>query len=254
MVDPARSATARKAAERALVRVARAYGGTPEFVLLGGLVPELLCSPAAWRHAGTTDVDVQVDLEIASASVNARRLERALEDAGFVPDSERVWRWTERSSADVQVGTEVRFELLSDLEDHPANTTVQFDDTTSLGAANLRGTGFAARDAEVRAFSDQGSADDSSAVLVRVSGLAGFLLAKTAAAYGRAKDKDWYDIAFVLLHNDHTSSPEGAASSVVERFGGCPPDLRTAMMELQANNGARPVDRFGSRQPVAGPD
>jgi len=33
-------------------------------------------------------------------------------------------------------------------------------------------------------------------------GLAGFLLAKTAAAYSRSKEKDWYDIAFVLLHNN----------------------------------------------------
>ena len=35
---------------------------------------------------------------------------------------------------------------------------------------------------------------------VNVTGLAGFLLAKTAAAYGRHKAKDYYDIAFVLLH------------------------------------------------------
>ena len=36
---------ARAAAERALIRIVhRHYGARPEFVVLGGLVPELLCS------------------------------------------------------------------------------------------------------------------------------------------------------------------------------------------------------------------
>ncbi|GAC1601670.1 MAG: hypothetical protein NVS3B21_29410 [Acidimicrobiales bacterium] len=64
MSDPVRSRQARDLAERALLRLVRAYGDVPEFVLLGGLVPDLLCSRAAHRHVGTTDVDVQVDLEI----------------------------------------------------------------------------------------------------------------------------------------------------------------------------------------------
>jgi hypothetical protein len=54
------------------------YGTRPELVVLGGLVPELLCSGSGFRHAGTIDVDVQVDLEIACGSVNTQRLERAL--------------------------------------------------------------------------------------------------------------------------------------------------------------------------------
>jgi hypothetical protein len=53
--DPPRTRTARRAAERALVRVVHHYGATPEFVLLGGLVPELLCSSSGMLHAGTTD-------------------------------------------------------------------------------------------------------------------------------------------------------------------------------------------------------
>lgn len=83
--EPERSDTARRAAELALVRVVHHYGGKPEFVLLGGLVPALLCAGSGWRHAGTTDVDVQVDLEIARGSVEAGRLEKALRNAEFVP-------------------------------------------------------------------------------------------------------------------------------------------------------------------------
>ncbi|MGI8873550.1 MAG: hypothetical protein ACR2KP_04345, partial [Egibacteraceae bacterium] len=49
------------------------------------------------------------------------------------------------------------------------------------------------------------TAKDGGVVLtaeINVTGLAGFLLAKAAAARSRRKAKDWYDIAFVLLHND----------------------------------------------------
>ena len=44
MSDPVRSRRARELAEGALVRLVHAYGETPEFVLLGGLAPDLLCS------------------------------------------------------------------------------------------------------------------------------------------------------------------------------------------------------------------
>lgn len=90
--DLPRSRAARDAAELALLRVVYHYGDMPEFVVLGGLVPELLCGGSSWRHAGTTDVDVQVDLEIALGSTNMARLENALRNAEFVPDNKRTWR------------------------------------------------------------------------------------------------------------------------------------------------------------------
>ena len=98
MPDESRSRAAREAAERALIRVVYHYGSRPEFVVLGGLVPELLCAGSDFQHAGTTDVDVQVDLEIACGSVNTSRLEQALRDAEFEPDNERVWRWAAEGS------------------------------------------------------------------------------------------------------------------------------------------------------------
>jgi len=90
--DPVRSRQARDLAERALVRVVYAYGDVPEFVLLGGLVPDLLCTSAAHSHVGTTDVDVQVDLEIQGGSVNASRLERAKPSSRPTPLASGVGR------------------------------------------------------------------------------------------------------------------------------------------------------------------
>lgn len=227
--DLERSEEGRRAAELALVRVAHHYGGRPEFVLLGGLVPALLCSRSESRHAGTTDVDVQVDLEIARGSVDARRLERALRNAEFEPGGEHVWRWKLAGSPTV-----IKFELLADLDDQPNEAVVEFDECDQLGAINLRGTGYASRDTVIHTISanDHGTRRQAE---INVTGLAGFLLAKTAAAHGRRKAKDWYDIAFVLLNNDH-GTPSAAAERVTEVFGqSIVRSISTQLLDLQAN-------------------
>ncbi|MDQ2755847.1 MAG: hypothetical protein M3Y71_04700 [Actinomycetota bacterium] len=234
--EPERTTRARRAAELALVRVCHHYGGTPNFVLLGGLVPQLLCADSGMVHAGTTDVDVQVDLEIAAGADNAPRLETALRNADFSPDSGQVWRWET-----VQGGTYravIKFELLADLDSARQGDNVLFTSTSALGAVNLRGTGYAARDHTVRTLVayDQGARRVAD---VHVAGLAGFLLAKTAAAYGRHKAKDYYDIAFVLLHHDEidelgSGAMESPAEVVLRRLGP-PVELRTALEDLRAN-------------------
>lgn len=228
--DAPRSRAARVAAETALVRVVHHYGETPEFVLIGGLVPELLCSGSARVHAGTTDIDVQVNLEIAAGAVNTKRLEAALGNAEFEPDSERVWRWKADAAGP---GTVVKFELLADIDTEPAGVTIEFDECDQLGAANLRGTGVATHDIEQRSLRAR-VGDNWTNATINVTGLGGFLLAKTAAAHSRAKPKDWYDIAFVLLEND-AGGIDAAIAAVEVLTGG---DLRphaTALEELETN-------------------
>lgn len=231
MPEPERSRAARTASEAALVRVVHHYGARPEFVVLGGLVPEMLCAGSAWRHAGTTDVDVQVNLEIACGAVNTARLETALKNAEFEPDTEKVWRW---AADGAPTKTVVKFELLADLDTEPNEATVHFDSCDRLGAVNLRGTGYASRDVEVRTLAAK-VGGDLLTVEINVTGLAGFLLAKAAAARSRRTPKDWYDIAFVLLHNDR-GGPAQAADAVRDSFAS---DLvgpvRTSLDDLLAN-------------------
>lgn len=225
-----RSRAAREAAERALVRVVHHYGSRPEFVVLGGLVPELLCGASGFHHAGTTDVDVQVNLEIECGAVNTQRLERALKNAEFEPDGERAWRW----SADVDsVPTVVKFELLADLGSEKSGDTIRFDECDNLGAVNLRGTRFASRDIVVQELHAK-IGGKMHVVEVNFIALAGFLMAKMAAAFSRRKPKDWYDIAFVLLHNNE-GGPERAAIAVKKRFLGDIDSVRTALDDLLAN-------------------
>ncbi|HAP74810.1 MAG TPA: hypothetical protein DCR14_01855 [Acidimicrobiaceae bacterium] len=225
-----RSRAARAAAERALIRVVHHYGERPAFVLLGGLVPDLLCSTSGLVHSGTTDVDVQVNLEIVAGTVNAQRLERALLNAEFEPDAERVWRWR---TDDGDGAAMIKFELLADLDDQPAGATVVFDGCNDLGAANLRGTGFAVRDIEVRQLRARVGGVEQIAE-INVTGLGGFLMAKCAAAHSRRKPKDWYDIAYVLLHND-AGGVEAAADIVLARFGSELAAVRTALDDLRDN-------------------
>jgi hypothetical protein len=227
---PERSRAARELAERALVRLVREYGDTPEFVLLGGLVPDLLCGGSARRHIGTTDVDVQVDLEIQGGSVNGARLEAALRRAGLTPDIRRVWRWREESAP----GMVVKIEFLADQDDIPNETTVSFDQCESLGAVNLRGTGYAARDYELRSITAELDGDLVS-VELRVATLPAYLLAKAHAARGRRLEKDWYDLAYVLLHNDE-GGPATAAARVRDRFSSMLVGAtETALSELAVN-------------------
>ena len=214
----------------ALVRIVHHYGSRPEFVVLGGLVPELLCATSRFQHAGTTDIDVQVDLEIACGAVNTARLERALRNAEFLPENDQVWQWI---ADGVAATTVVRFELLADLDDQRTEATIKFDECQSLGALNLRGTGYASQHTEVREFSAR-IGGVMHTVEVNVAGLPGFLLAKIAAAYSRRKPKDWYGIAFVLLHNDAGSATD-AAALVQKHFADDLDRLRTALEELRAN-------------------
>ena len=60
-------------------------------------------------------------------------------------------------------------------------------------------------------------------------------MAKAAAANGRNKPKDWYDLAYVLLHND--DGPTAGADAVTETFGSVAVDARTWLVELHANFG-----------------
>lgn len=127
----------------------------------------------------------------------------------------------------------MKFELLADVQDQQEGVTVSFNECQNLGAVNLRGTRFVTRDIEVLDLTARiGGVTYNSQV--NVAGLAGFLFAKVAAAYSRRTAKDWYDIAFVLIHND-AGGPAEAATLARRRFVDELPALHTALDDLRAN-------------------
>ena len=164
-------------------------------------------------------------------ATNAARLERALRNAEFESADGRIWRWQTQADESKAI---VKFELLTDLDDQPASATVNFAECDALGAVNLRGTRFASRDFVRHPLSSKvGGAFYN--VEVNVTGVAGFLLAKSAAAYSRRKEKDWYDIAFVLLHGND-GGPRDAAERTRTIFAmDLVGETRTSLDELLSN-------------------
>jgi len=141
------------------------------------------CAEPPLNRTKATDVDVQVDLEIQGGSVNSERLERALTDCGFMPDSQKIWRWRDKSAPELVV----KVEFLADLADVADYITVSFDGCESLGAVNLRGTGFAARDWTLHAITSTINGEQAT-VQLRVATLPAYLLAKTHAAHAGAPE------------------------------------------------------------------
>jgi hypothetical protein len=205
MAEEERSAEARAAAERALANMLAAGRPASErLIVLGGLVPPTLTRtdpPEVPAHLGTTDVDVLLVTHL-SAGEDLAQIEAALDAMAFQPDPDG-WRWRGRVD-----GRVVKIEFLCDLEDQPSEAIVQPIGCTRLRAVNLRGTGYVERDhREYTLDGPQGR------VRARIAGLAGYLLSKSAAARTRGADKDYYDLAYVLLHN-YAGGPAAAATVV----------------------------------------
>ena len=224
-----RTRDARGLAEAALVRIAAGFGSTDiPLVVLGGLVPELLCAGTNVPHQGTTDVDIQINLEVEIDGEHAFQLEEALVAAGFAADPERAWRWLDHAH-----GTLVKVEFLCDLANQPARALVKFTGANTLGAVNLRGTGYAARDWVLRNLNAHIDGRLVSAH-VRFAALAGYLVAKAHALRDRRLEKDMYDLAYVLIHNDSGGSMP-AADRVLAVFGKDMPYLMSMFREVAAS-------------------
>lgn len=148
-------------------------------------------------HLGTTDVDILVAFH-AALETDLAPLEAALERARFDPDPKIAegWRWR------AKVGdVAVKVEFLCDLDTGPAYQAIRLPGCKRVTAANLRGTGFVARDYVTEALTGQLPNGEFVTVEVNFAGLNGYLMAKLIAARERGKEKDYYDLTYVLLHN-----------------------------------------------------
>jgi len=99
------------------------------------------------------------------------------------------WRWRAKVS-----GVAVKVEFLCDLDDQPANQAIRLPGCKRVTAANLRGTGFVARDYVSEALTGQLPDGEFVTVEVNFAGLRGYLMAKLVAARERGSEKDYYDL------------------------------------------------------------
>jgi len=198
-MDEQRSRDARARAELALLRLVYELRDDGVFlVVLGGLVPDVLARNDALipERLGTTDVDVLLITHV-ERDADLGAVEQALERIDFEPDpSQQGWRW--RGTVE---GAVVKLEFLGDLPDQRAGEIIRPRCRSQLTAANLRGTGYVARDFTWQELTGQLPDGTVVTVQVRFAGLRGYLLSKCVAARTRAATKDYYDLVYVLLHN-----------------------------------------------------
>lgn len=217
-------------AERALVALLDALDGEDaEIVVLGGLVPEVLAGgqePPAPDHLGTTDVDILLVSHL-TLKEDQGNVERALEAIGFKP-GDGGWRW--RGQVD---GTPLKMEFLCDLETEPEHALIPIQGCERLKAQNLRGTGFVAEDwawEELEAVLPSG---EVTRVQARFAKLGGYLLSKLVTARTRGAEKDFYDLAYVLLHNRAGGPRQAAAVLLQGHLRDSLPTLRSTLLEIR---------------------
>ena len=224
-----RSPEVRKLAEQALAELLHGLDGKDvEIIVLGGLVPEILTrgqEPPAPVHMGTTDVDILLTTHV-TPGMDLSPVEASLEEMGFAPEGDG-WRWRGRIQ-----GRAMKIEFLCDLEEVREHEVVRPPGCARLGAQNLRGTGYVARDWAWETLAATLPNGVAVSVEARFARLGGYLLSKCVAARTRAADKDFYDLAYVLLHNRAGGPADAAAKIVTSSLRDAVPALRSTLIEI----------------------
>jgi hypothetical protein len=185
----------------------RHLGGWAErLVLIGGLTPRFLVPEppdGIDPHVGTTDVDLVLTMAIAGEQdVPDEPLADRLRALGFEPEAEPgdlggpAFRWVQRVN-----GFRVKVEFMCPANDRPGGQ-IEPDPVpntgAALGALRLPGAELVTRDYEVRRLTGRALEDGDVEVNLRVCGLLPFLVLKAFALDERDKDKDAYDLVWVL--------------------------------------------------------
>ena len=187
-----------------VLHVAVALGDDSDVaVLVGGLVPTLLIAPeslpeAVEPHPGTLDVD----LALAYAVLEDERydgIERKLRQARFASvvneagNPER-WRWEHDSDGGVVI------EFLMDAGRIRKSEGQLQQLTEGLAASAFRGMGLAFREPVPVEVRGRTLAGDEESRTVLVCNPAAFVALKANALRGRYKDKDAFDLVYVIQH------------------------------------------------------
>lgn len=165
-------------------------------MLIGGLAPAYLIPEG--DHAGTTDVDLLLHLDIFARTDAYSTLEKNLKRMGFERDVEENrplhWRWKKKYSERATVIVEL---LCEDQTSKPGQSIKLFE-SSQLKALSFPGLNLAWDDAvEVEISADLPEVGVT-IELVRVVGI-GALVALKALAYGdRGEQKDAYDLVYCL--------------------------------------------------------
>jgi hypothetical protein len=221
------------ACERALVTLLRGFGTLKHSLrLVGGLVPRYLTPerpPDVPPHAGTTDVDIVLNLQLLAGDEAYKSLATQLKDRGFAryvntegkPSS---WRWQRQ----VSEHEHVLVEFLRDADEELPGGRVAAIDGEGISALAIKHAGivhgwFAEKEITAELLDGGGKATE----LVRFADVTAFLVLKSLAFDDRAENKDAADLVHVMRY-------AGPPEWVAQQFT----DKRKAGEHLDALDGA----------------
>ena len=197
------------AAKSVLVELVHILGEyRDDMVIVGGWVPPLLM-PDSNGHVGSTDVDIVLNHLAEHDGVYAR-ISESLTANKYIQDDSQPFIWYKDVSLDGDSVT-VEVDFLAGVYGgrstrHRTQQVQDLKPRKARGADLLIPDGTVERQVEGRL---PGGALDT--VTVRVAGVAPYLVMKCAALESRIKEKDAYDIWFVLANY-----PGGSAAIVSE--------------------------------------
>lgn len=191
--------------ETVLVVLLQAFGGLKDTLrLVGGLVPRYLtpaCPPEVPAHAGTTDVDVVLNVSVLSADGTYDKLRRQLKDNGFVPyepEPGKVssWQWVYELN-----GRPVRVEFLQDTDDPSRSGKLNSVDGEGVSACQFLHAGVAYEwYLEHPVTTELPGGNGVVTEIVRFADAVAFIVLKTVAFHQRHEHKDVADLIHILRH------------------------------------------------------
>lgn len=210
-----------KACEIAFVALLRAFGSLKhDLRLVGGLVPRYLTPsqpPEIPEHAGTTDVDVVLNITVLAAKGTYDKLKRQLKDGGFVryqPEPKgpvSSWQWVYDAG-----GTPIVVEFLQHTDDPGQSSFLVEIDGEDVSACQILYAGIAHDWFEEKVIvvelpNNGGTVKET----IRYADSVAFIVLKALAFRTRHERKDASDLIHVMRYG---GSIELLAKKFVERL------------------------------------
>jgi len=207
--------------ERTLVTLLRGLGPWKQGVyVVGGLVPRYLIprSPndeTIQPHAGTTDVDLVLDLDVLVTIAAYRKLEQNLRALGFTRgtnDEGQPQHYSWRKPVDG--GITIVVDLLCDASILEGGRAAKIPNERRLSALKVPGAHLAVEDhidvtIEARLLDERGEAQE----IIKVANIIPFIVLKVLAYEDRFEQKDAYDIIYCLMY--YGEGPQDVATALV---------------------------------------
>jgi hypothetical protein len=241
--------------ERTLVTLLRGLGPWKNSVyLVGGLVPRFLIPPTAGEldlppHAGTTDVDLVLDLEMMATIEAYRRLEKNLQALGFergTNDDGRAQHFSWRMP--IGAGVTVVLDLLCDSDQSSGGQVIDLPGERRLSALSIPGAQLVVEDhvevtLTVPMLHERGIASET----IRVANIVPFITLKALAYDDRAEEKDAYDLIYCMMY--FGNGPTDVAAAFKDRIARWPDEtLLTKTIEILRSRFASDEHTPGARK------